>query len=78
MWRTNMIPEIMAAIILALLPLYVALRLCSHKLGRDDSIEITPSKQGKIHYSKVYDTAFFDGIEEDYAEAMNRMKQIGR
>lgn len=35
------------------------------------------SKHGRLFHSKVHDAAFFDGENEYYAEAMQRIKQSG-
>ena len=72
-----MIPEIIAIIILALGPLYLVMRLFGYFPGRDANVKIKPTASGKLYHSKVDDGAFFDGASEDYAEAMNRMKQLG-
>ena len=72
-----LIPEILAIMILALGPLYLIMRISGRYPSRDDNVKIKPTASGKIYYSKVNDAAFFDGASEDYAEALNRMKQLG-
>ncbi len=75
---TDMIPEIMAIAVGALWALYLFIRLSSRFSGRDETAEIIPTNAGKIYHSKVHDTGFFDGESEDYAEAMNRMRPLGK
>ncbi|MFW9911549.1 MAG: hypothetical protein ACFFEU_03705 [Candidatus Thorarchaeota archaeon] len=72
-----MIPEILTLAFLALIPLYVVMRLFGNFPRRDENVRIKPTSSGKLYYSKVSDAAFFDGASEDYAEAMNRTKQVG-
>ncbi len=57
--------------------LYGYLRL-SGKRGRDkEALPDRRTSSAKLHYSKVHDAAFFDGAAEDYAEVLNRIKQMG-
>ena len=42
---------------------------------RDATAKLTNAE--KLYASKVYDTSFFDGESEDYAEAMSRLRQYG-
>ena len=72
-----LIPEIMAFLMLALGTLYLIMIIFGRHPSRDDNVKIKPTSSGKIYYSKVNDAAFFDGASEDYAEAMNRAKQLG-
>ena len=72
-----LIPEVIAFIILTLGPLYLIMRIFGRYPSRDDTVKIKPTGSGKIYFSKVNDAAFFDGVSEDYAEALNRMKQLG-
>ncbi|MFQ5833809.1 MAG: hypothetical protein ACE5H4_13965 [Candidatus Thorarchaeota archaeon] len=59
------------------LGLYGYLRL-SGKLVRDkEALTHRRTSSEKLHYSKVHDAAFFDGAAEDYAEVLNRIKQMG-
>ncbi|MHA2002571.1 MAG: hypothetical protein ACW960_00570 [Candidatus Thorarchaeota archaeon] len=67
----------MAAIVLALGPLYILMRIFGYSPKREENVEIKPTTSGKLYHSKVNDAAFFDGASEDYAEALNRMKQLG-
>lgn len=73
-----MIPEIMAIAIGVLGALYLLIRLSTPFSRRDETAQITPTNAGKIFHSKVNDAAFFDGESEDYAEAMNRMRALGK
>jgi hypothetical protein len=73
----ELIPEILAAIMLVLGSLYILMRISGYHPKRDENVEIRPTTSGKIYYSKVNDAAFFDGMSEDYTEAMNRIKQQG-
>jgi hypothetical protein len=72
-----LIPEIVALTVIALGPLYLILRIIGRFPSRDKNVRIKPTTSGKLYYSKVNDAAFFDGASEDYAEALNRMKQLG-
>ncbi|MHA2601638.1 MAG: hypothetical protein AM324_005845 [Candidatus Thorarchaeota archaeon SMTZ1-83] len=72
-----MIPEILVAAFLALGLLYVVIRILAYFPKRGEYPEIKPTSAGKLYHSKVNDAAFFDGASEDYAEAMNRTKQLG-
>lgn len=72
-----MVPEILAAIVIASIPLYVIMRMFGFFPKRDEKAEIKATASGKLYHSKVNDAAFFDGMSEDYAEAMNRTKQLG-
>lgn len=72
-----MIPEILAAAFISLGLLYIVIRILGYFPRTDEYAEIKPTSSGKLYHSKVNDAAFFDGASEDYAEAMNRTKQLG-
>ncbi|MHA2118559.1 MAG: hypothetical protein ACW98J_06540 [Candidatus Thorarchaeota archaeon] len=77
MERYTLIPEVLGAIVIALGSLYILMRISGYAPKRDENVEIKPTTSGKLYHSKVNDAAFFDGISEDYREAMNRIKQQG-
>ena len=64
-------------VVLSLGPLYILMRIFGLFPKRDENVDIKSTTSGKLYHSKVNDAAFFDGMSEDYAEAMNRMKQLG-
>lgn len=72
-----MIPEILTAALLTLGLLYIVMRVLGHFPRGEESAKVKATTSGKIYHSKTQDIAFFDGISEDYAEAMNRTKQLG-
>ena len=60
-----------------ILGLYVAMRLSGRPRRSPTEADVRATSTGKLHYSKVHDSGFFDGASEDYSEALSRNRQFG-
>ena len=64
-------------IVVAIFVVVVASLLSVSSDRRNGGRKGPTSKLERLHHSKVHDSAFFDGENEDYAEAMAKLRQYG-
>ncbi|NHJ12776.1 MAG: hypothetical protein EAX95_03830 [Candidatus Thorarchaeota archaeon] len=75
--RMSMIGELIAIAFGVLLCLYIFMRISEGPRQSPEKAHVKPTSSGKLYYSKIHDSAFFDGASEDYSEAYNRTRQVG-
>ena len=73
----SMIGELIGLAFGVLLCIYIYMRLAEGPRQSPEEARVKPTSSGKLHYSKVHDSGFFDGASEDYSEALNRTRQMG-